>query len=63
MSIEVERERGACIGPDLQPPDADPAETQEWLHSVDALVDHAGRLRARELMLRVLGWAGLGSGT
>ena len=57
MSIEVERERGARTGPDLQPPDADPAETQEWLDSVDALVDHAGRLRARELMLSVLGRA------
>ena len=34
--------------------DADPAETQEWLDSVDAVVDHAGRGRARELMLSVL---------
>ena len=27
--------------------DADPTETQEWLDSVDAVVDHAGRVRAR----------------
>ncbi|HEX5858980.1 MAG TPA: hypothetical protein VFY91_12830, partial [Microbacterium sp.] len=34
--------------------DADPSETQEWLDSVDAVVDHAGRARARELMTSVL---------
>ena len=34
--------------------DADPTETQEWLDSVDAVVDHAGRVRARELMVSVL---------
>ena len=28
--------------------DVDPTETQEWLNSVDAVVDHAGRGRARE---------------
>ena len=32
--------------------DADPSETQEWLDSVDAVVDHAGRVRARELMVQ-----------
>ena len=32
----------------------DPTETQEWLDSVDAVVDHAGRGRARELMVSVL---------
>ena len=35
-------------------PDADPSETREWLDSVDAVVDHAGRDRARDLMLTVL---------
>jgi len=34
--------------------DADPSETQEWLDSVDAVVDHAGHARARELMTSVL---------
>ena len=34
--------------------DLDPAETQEWLESLDAVVDHAGRDRARYLMLSVL---------
>ena len=35
-------------------PDSDPAETQEWLESFDAVVDHAGLTRAREVMLNVL---------
>jgi pyruvate dehydrogenase E1 component len=34
--------------------DPDPAETQEWLESLDAVVDHAGHNRARYLMLSVL---------
>src|SRR3712207_9380570 len=37
-----------------QLPDTDPDETQEWLDSLDAVVDHAGRGRARYLMLRML---------
>lgn len=37
-----------------QLPDTDPDETQEWLESLDAVVDHAGRGRARYLMLRML---------
>ncbi|WP_052091703.1 pyruvate dehydrogenase (acetyl-transferring), homodimeric type [Modestobacter caceresii] len=37
-----------------QLPDTDPEETQEWLESLDAVVDHAGRNRARYLMLRML---------
>jgi pyruvate dehydrogenase E1 component len=43
---------GSVVGPSST--DTDPSETQEWLDSVDAVVDHAGRLRARELMLSVL---------
>jgi pyruvate dehydrogenase complex dehydrogenase (E1) component len=35
-----------------QLPDEDPAETQEWLESLDGLVDHARRARARALQLR-----------
>src|SRR3954467_2084758 len=34
--------------------DTDPDETQEWLESLDAVVDHAGRGRARYVMLRML---------
>src|SRR3712207_357146 len=34
--------------------DTDPDETAEWLESLDAVVDHAGRGRARYLMLRML---------
>ncbi len=34
--------------------DADPAETQEWVDSFDALVDTAGPARARFLMLELL---------
>nr|WP_246324754.1 pyruvate dehydrogenase (acetyl-transferring), homodimeric type [Petropleomorpha daqingensis] len=34
--------------------DTDPDETQEWVDSLDAVVDHAGRTRARYLMLRML---------
>ena len=34
-----------------QLPDVDPSETQEWRESVDGVVDHAGRNRARQLML------------
>ena len=37
-----------------QLPDIDPAETQEWLDSLDAVVDSAGRGRARYLMLKLL---------
>ncbi len=36
------------------PPDSDPAETQEWLESFDAVLDHAGPTRAREVMLNML---------
>ena len=35
-------------------PDVDPVETQEWLDSLDAVVDSAGRARARFLMLKLL---------
>jgi hypothetical protein len=37
-----------------QLPDVDPAETAEWLESLDAVVDSAGRQRARFLMLKLL---------
>ncbi|MDT7546384.1 MAG: pyruvate dehydrogenase component, partial [Actinomycetota bacterium] len=37
-----------------QLPDVDPDETSEWLASLDAVIDAAGRQRARYLMLRML---------
>jgi pyruvate dehydrogenase E1 component len=37
-----------------QLPDLDPEETQEWLASLDAVVEHAGHHRARYLMLKLL---------
>ncbi len=37
-----------------QLPDADPAETREWLESLDAVVANNGAARARYLMLKLL---------
>jgi pyruvate dehydrogenase E1 component len=37
-----------------QLPDVDPAETAEWLQSLDGVLDSAGRARARFLMLKLL---------
>ena len=37
-----------------QLPDFDPEETREWLESLDAVINEAGRGRARYLMLRLL---------
>ena len=37
-----------------QLPDTDPSETQEWLESFDAVVEHHGRNRARYLLMRML---------
>ena len=37
-----------------QLPDLDPAETAEWLESLDGVLDTAGRARARFLMLKLL---------
>jgi pyruvate dehydrogenase E1 component len=37
-----------------QIPDVDPAETQEWLDSLDGVIDEAGPRRARFLMLKLL---------
>jgi pyruvate dehydrogenase E1 component len=36
------------------PIDSDPAETAEWLESLDAVIDHRGVERARQVMLSVL---------
>jgi pyruvate dehydrogenase E1 component len=37
-----------------QLPDIDPDETQEWLESLDSVVDERGRTRARYLMLKLI---------
>jgi pyruvate dehydrogenase E1 component len=37
-----------------QIPDVDPGETQEWLESLDAVIDASGPRRARFLMLKML---------
>ncbi len=54
MNLKPERGPQLRDAGDVPTPDVDPAETQEWLESVDAVVDHAGRARARELMVSVL---------
>jgi len=50
------RERPPVISDGLpsQLPDIDPSETNEWLESLDAVIDHAGRQRARYIMLKLL---------
>jgi len=37
-----------------QLPDTDPEETQEWLDSLQGVIDEQGRTRARYLMLQLL---------
>ena len=55
MATEQTQDRPSIIdGLPSQLPDVDPDETIEWLQSLDAVVDHAGRGRARYLMLRLL---------
>jgi pyruvate dehydrogenase E1 component len=36
------------------PPDADPAETAEWLQALDAIIEHEGRERATFILRRLL---------
>jgi pyruvate dehydrogenase E1 component len=54
--VATVREPYAIISDGLtsQLPDVDPDETAEWLESFDALIENAGRTRARYLMLRLL---------
>jgi len=55
MAIDSISERPSIIdGLPSQLPDLDADETREWLDSLDAVVDNAGRGRARYLMLRLL---------
>jgi pyruvate dehydrogenase E1 component len=51
-----QQERPALISDGLPShlPDIDPSETAEWLESLDAVVEHSGRNRARFLMLSLL---------
>jgi len=50
------RDRYSVIsdGMPSQIPDVDPGETQEWLESLDAVIDSSGPRRARFLMLKML---------
>ncbi|MFB9775092.1 pyruvate dehydrogenase (acetyl-transferring), homodimeric type [Brevibacterium otitidis] len=49
------QKRGIILnGLPSQVPDIDPEETQEWLDSLDALVDAGGRSRARYIMLSLI---------
>jgi pyruvate dehydrogenase E1 component len=50
------RQRYSVISDGLpsQIPDVDPTETQEWLESLDGVIDSAGPRRARFLMLKLL---------
>ena len=54
--VSTPSERFSVISDGLpsQLPDVDPSETAEWLDSLDAVVDRAGRGRARFLMLKLL---------
>ncbi|MEV0648519.1 pyruvate dehydrogenase (acetyl-transferring), homodimeric type [Phytomonospora sp. NPDC050363] len=53
--MSTERKRPVISdGLPSQLPDIDPAETAEWLESLDGLLDERGRQRARYVMLRLL---------
>ena len=52
--VQRDPQRIITDGMPTQLPDLDPAETQEWVDSLSAVVDHHGRERARYLMLRLL---------
>jgi pyruvate dehydrogenase E1 component len=56
IDVANSRERLPVISDGLpsQLPDIDPTETSEWLESLDAVIDNAGRQRARYIMLRLL---------
>ncbi|CAN5362900.1 pyruvate dehydrogenase (acetyl-transferring), homodimeric type [soil metagenome] len=52
--VKRDPQRIITDGMPTQLPDIDPSETQEWVDSLEAVVDHHGRERARYLMLRLL---------
>ena len=49
-----ENERMIFDGSVHQLPDTDPVETQEWMESLDAIIDSQGKTRARYLLSRLL---------
>ena len=53
MTSEVERRPRLVDGRLADPQDVDPGEIEEWIESLDAVVDHAGPGRARQLLLRL----------
>jgi pyruvate dehydrogenase E1 component len=54
MTGKGDRRQVITDGLPSQIPDIDPGETDEWLESLDAVVEHRGRTRARYLILRML---------
>jgi pyruvate dehydrogenase E1 component len=54
MAATADRHTGIRDGSPSQLPDTDRSETQEWMDSLDGLVDHVGRTRARAVLLSVL---------
>ena len=51
----AKKEAGPILnGIPSQLPDTDPEETQEWLDSLDGVIDGVGRTRARYIMLKLL---------
>ena len=57
MAKEIQRPGTPSViheGLPTQLPDIDPDETQEWIDSLDALLDERGRTRARYVMLKLL---------
>ncbi|MGI8577894.1 MAG: pyruvate dehydrogenase (acetyl-transferring), homodimeric type [Nocardioidaceae bacterium] len=54
MATATDRTTVIHEGLPTQLPDIDPDETQEWLESLDALMDEKGKARARYIMLKLL---------
>jgi pyruvate dehydrogenase E1 component len=54
MATRADRPHVIHEGLPTQLPDIDPEETQEWVDSLDALIDERGRDRARYVMLSLL---------
>jgi pyruvate dehydrogenase E1 component len=53
--VAAREEAGPILnGIPSQLPDIDPEETQEWLDSLDGVINEAGRQRARYVMLKLL---------
>ena len=52
---ELQRETNSVIfdGFSHQVPDIDPGETEEWLDSLNAVIDERGKTRAQYLLMRL----------